>query len=400
MACEGSVNLIESLPDYDPEKAGSNSAARQGKCAHQAAENALLQENDAAVHIGSVFHDVPVDEDMAAHVQLYLDHVRTVMNIPGVLYWIEKKFSLAPLNPPAERPMFGTSDFSAYDPATRTLYVDDLKYGQGVTVEVKDNVQTRYYALGVLLTLDPVTQPVERVVMTIVQPRKDHPDGAIRSETISIDDLWLFSGELITSAYATMSPDAKLHAGDHCKFCPAKARCPELHKLSQEIAASEFDEPTPIVPPPALIPREQFAEMLSKLHILDDWSNSMKEHAYNELLAGREVPGFKLVERRAERKWEVAAVEDGGVLSALPKDKRDGAQEIRVKSPAQIEKLVGKKFFKENLARHTKKVSSGVKLVPEDHPSPPVLMGGAEFDLLPAGEPTDNEGTSTEKNEK
>lgn len=395
MACEGSVNLIESLPGYDPERSGSNSAAREGKAAHWVAERCLLIGAEATAFVGTIHDEIEITEEMAGHVQLYLTHVRAVTQIPGVSYWIEKKFSLAALKPPAERPMFGTSDFSAYDPATRTLYVDDLKYGQGVMVEIKDNEQTRYYALGVLLTLDPAKQPVEKVVMTIIQPRKDHPDGTIRSETITIDELWLFAGDLIAAAYATLSPDAKLHAGDHCKFCPAKARCPELHKLSQEIAATEFDEPTPIVPPPALIPPEQFADMLSKLHILDDWSASMKEHAYQELLAGRPVPGFKLVERRAERKWND--------VDAAEKTLGDKAAQLyddpKLMSPAQIEKIVGKKFFRENMAQHVVKKSSGLKIVPEDHPSPPVLMGGAEFDLLPAGEPTDNEGDK-ENNEK
>lgn len=399
MACEGSVNLIESLPEYDPTKSTDNIAARTGRCAHSVAEHALsFTKATAADFVGLTFDDVEVTEEMAGYVQLYLDHVRKVMSIPGVSYWIEKKFSLAALKPPAERPMFGTSDFSAYDPATRTLYVDDLKYGQGVMVEIKDNEQTRYYALGVLLTLDPDKQPVEKVVMTIVQPRKDHPDGLIRSETITIDELWLFAGDLISAAYATLSPDAPLHAGDHCKFCPAKARCPELHKLSQEIAATEFDEPVPIVPPPALIPPAQFADMLSKLHILDDWSAAMKEHAYQELLAGREVPGYKLVERRAERKWNDPDAALKIILENTERDELD-VLDAKLKSPAQVEKLVGKRFMKEQLASQIVKKSSGLKIVPEDHPSPPVLMGGAEFDLLPAGEPTDNEGDK-ENNEK
>src|SRR6476469_3869726 len=127
MACPGSINLIETLPDYDPEKSGSNIAAREGKCAHQVAERALQCDRcTAGDYIGQTYHDVEVTEEMAQHVQLYLDHVRKVQSIPGVLWWVEKKFSLAALNPPPSRPMFGTSDFSAYDPASRTLYVDDL----------------------------------------------------------------------------------------------------------------------------------------------------------------------------------------------------------------------------------------------------------------------------------
>jgi hypothetical protein len=394
MKCAGSVNLIESMPDHDSTKSAGNFAAREGNCAHLVASESLKYgPHDPSQHIDAIFYDVTVTEEMVENVRPYIDHALAIMRIPGIIYWIERKFTLAALQPP--RPMFGTSDFSAYDPATRTLYVSDLKYGQGVMVEIKQNEQTRYYALGVLLTLDPVTQPVERVVMHIVQPRKEHEDGVVRDEVISIDQLWLFAGELIEAARATTDPHAPLSAGDHCRFCPAKPVCPEIYKQSQEIAATEFDTmPAVLPPPPATLSREEFAGMLSKLHLLDDWSDAMWAHAEAEIRAGREVPGFKMVERRAERKWVDAAEATKIILDNTERDESH-IMESKLKSPAQIEKLVGKAFVRDQLSGHVVKKSSGLKLVPDTHPSPAVsLTPGSEFELLPATTSDDKAGNN------
>ena len=398
MACPGSINLIDLLPERDTEASGQNIAARQGKCAHLVAQRVLEAGPNAKPYardyVGQTFFDVEVTEEMAEHVQLYVDTVLKIASIPGVQYWIERKFSLASLNPPM--PMFGTADFSAYDPATRTLYVVDLKYGMGA-VEIKDNKQTRYYALGVWLSLPP-EDIVETVTMMIVQPRMDHPDGFVRPETIHAADLSQFAVELLDAARATQDPKAPLHSGDHCKFCPAKPICPELYRKTQEIAATEFDEmPVAVPPAPASLSPEQLSRVMKLLPILDDWSAAVKEHVERQLRAGEPIEGFKLVERRAERKW-IDEDEAAEVIEEIAGVGVDIYIE-QLKSPAQIEKLVGKKTFKEKIAQHVVKKSSGLKLVPEDHPSPPVLMGGTEFDALPAPD-SENEGKDKETKNK
>jgi len=424
MACPGSINLIEHLPDFDYQVGGGESyAAREGTVAHSIAAEAMNLGLTAAGYRAllpeKIIGGVEVTDDMLAHVQTYLDHTNKVRSIPGVIYWIERKFSLEILNPPV--PMFGTSDFSAYDPATKTLYVDDLKYGAGVAVEITGNVQTRYYALGVWLSLDGRQYPVERVVMTIVQPRKEHPEGFIRSEEISIDDLALFANELLEAARATLDPAAPLQPGGHCRFCPAKAVCPALYEQTQQIAASEFDvvtvvaepltpaeikntavgaplriRPAPVeeivLPPiPEALSHEQIAKILTKLPILDDWSAAVKAYAEKEAKAGRPIPGFKIVERRAERKW---TNENAAARAILEQTEGVPENEIyetpKLKSPAKIEKALGKRRFKA-LASFVTKKSAGTKLVPESDPRP-ALTAGSEFELLPEATSDNDEG--------
>jgi hypothetical protein len=205
-------------------------------------------------------------------------------------WWIEHKFSLADLNPPG--PMFGTADFVAYDAETHQLEVVDYKNGSGVVVEVKNNKQLRYYALGAALTTVK-GQPIKSVKITIVQPRAGHPDGVIRSEIVDYVELIGFSNELMDAARATLEPDAPLHAGSHCRFCPAAATCPEQRNQVQALAQVAFEAmPLDVPPSPDSLPPDVFADILHKLPILEDWAKAMRAHALRELEEGRQIEGL------------------------------------------------------------------------------------------------------------
>lgn len=330
---------------------------------------------------------------MVDHVRTFVDYCRSILRPqqnhqrPGG-EWIERRFNLAALNPPA--PMFGTADFVAYDAAEQTLHVVDLKYGQGVVVEVTGNPQLRYYALGAALSFEQeVPAPIIRTVkITIVQPRVSHVDGPIRSEEVDFLDLIGWTGELLEAARKTQEPDAPLVAGDHCRWCPARAQCPERREHALAVAQQEFSVIEPaqeFTPPvPALIPDDQFFGMLSKLHVLDDWSRAMWERAEQMLQRGEEVPGFKLVERRATRKW-VDPVSATEALKAAGNVDDEIFEPRDLKSPAQIEKLLGKKTFKNTMADNVIKKSSGLTMVSETDARPAVSRtDGSEFGILQA----------------
>lgn len=384
IACPGSIRLATGLPD------NVSRYAEEGTRAHALAELSLRDQIDPAYFLGAKLEDGEVTEDMVDAVRVYVDHCQRIRAMPGVEVWIERPFTLASLNPPAV--MFGTSDFVAYDRLHRKLYVVDLKFGAGVVVEVVDNPQLRYYGLGGLLSLPPDT-PVDMVVITVVQPRVGHPEGFVRSEEIDVIDLLGWSSDLMAAARRTQEPDAPLVAGSHCRFCKAKAVCPEIREHALAVAQQEFgviEAPAPFTPPaPERIPDDQFFEMLNKLHVLDDWSAAMWDRAQAMLNEGKEVPGFKLVERRATRKW----IDEGEVAKTL-RVTGNLDEEIfeprKLKSPAQIEKIVGKKEFKNTMAGSVIKKSSGLTMVSDTDARPAVSRtDGSEFGILPASTTSD-----------
>jgi hypothetical protein len=372
MNCPGSVAATAELPNID------SPHAQLGTAAHALGELALRRNVDPEMWLGLTVEGAEVDEDMVEAVRVYTEYCRALMAKPGVQYWIEQRFSLAELQPPA--PMFGTSDFIAYDPATQTLHVVDYKHGQGVKVEVEDNPQLMYYGLGALLSVAKELV-VDTVELTIVQPRAPHARGVVRSVNIDYLVIIEFAAELIAMARRTMDPKAPRVAGDHCRFCPASGTCPALQAHATAVAQVEFDAlPLDVPPEPSALPVQVLSEVLEKLPILEEWIKAVKAHAYRELERGNEVPGYKLVAKRATRRWadEEQAKQwldaQGLTLAEIVKGE--------LKSVAQIEKLVGKGLLPDELVD---KKSSGWNMARTDDPRAAITPhAGDDFAALPS----------------
>lgn len=375
MACPGSVRLSAGLPNT------SSPFALEGTAAHALAEMALRTGLSPATWVGAALEGVKITDEMADAVAVYTDYCERLKR-DSTTYWIEARFSLGVFNPPA--PMFGTADFVAYDAATCTLHVCDLKYGRGVVVEAAGNKQLSYYALGAAVMLG-AGRDIDVVCATIVQPRAAHPDGVIRSDLIRYMDLLNFAAELFVAARATLQADAPLVPGAHCRFCPASGICPAQMQEAQEIARCDFDAlPANVPPPPETLPDAVFADMLAKLPLLEDWALAMRAHALSRLNRGEAVPGWKLVAKRPTRKW-ADTQHVRGFMAASGFARCEYLTET-VKSPAQIEQLYGRNKLPSELV--VLKESSGTVMVPEHDARPAVPLPAADdfTALLPAPE--------------
>jgi hypothetical protein len=325
--------------------------------------------------LGTSIQNFEVTEEMADAVSVYVDYCRAISNHTGYVA-VEEKFNLGSLNPPA--PMYGTGDYVSFKFMSGVLEIVDLKFGRGVVVEVQDNPQLAYYALGAVLAMEQKypKHVIRTVRMTIVQPRIEHTDGLVRTAVMNRIELLDFTAELMEAARATVEPDAPRQCGSWCRWCRASAICPEKMAESLAVAQMEFDAPMSPPDPTTLSP-EELEWILERIPDLEDWARSVRQHATEVLEHGGEVPGFKLVAKRAYRRWsstgELMEWAEGIGLGF------DDLHENKLKSPAQLEKLVGKKKIPEELV---KKESSGVTLVPE-HDKRPAVTGGTEFPLLP-----------------
>lgn len=364
MACPGSLKAEERFPDE------SSPFAELGTAAHELGEHCLENNiEDVALCIGGSFNDHIVDDNMATAVQTYVNFVRaTEAEEAPALLRLEQRFSLEDLDPPM--PMFGTSDCTIYGKETGNLWIIDYKHGQGVAVDVEDNAQLKYYALGAVLKIGNKA-PINQVHTAIVQPRASHRDGSIRTYSYTKDEILDFGTDLIDAAHAALAPDAPLIAGDHCKFCKAAGVCSALRGNALAVAQDEFgviksvDDLTP----------EEIGAYMDKLPLVEEWIKSLRRHAHTMLEAGTSVPGFKLVEKRPTRRWKN---EDELLEWAASQNLED--EEIfdkKIKSPAQIEKVVGKKNVPSDLIMS---VSTGLSMVPDTDRRPPAaLLASDEF---------------------
>lgn len=364
MACPGSLKAEERFPDT------SSPFAELGTAAHELGEFCLEKGiDDVARCIGTEFNYHTVDDDMAAAVQTYVSYVRAVEEEEApALVRLEQRFSLEALDPPM--PMFGTSDCTIYGKETGNLWIIDYKHGQGVAVDVEDNAQLKYYALGAVLKIGNKA-PINQVHTAIVQPRAMHRDGSIRVYSYTKDEILDFGTDLIDAAHAALKPDAPLNPGDHCQFCKASGVCPALRRGALAVAQDEFGA----VRVAEDITPEEVAAYMDKIPLVEEWIKSIRRHAHNLLETGETVPGFKLVEKRPTRRWKNE--EELLEWAASQNLEDEEIFEKKIKSPAQIEKVVGKKNVPAHLVMS---VSTGLSMVRDTDARPSAaLLAGDEF---------------------
>jgi hypothetical protein len=355
--------------------------AAEGTAAHGLASTCLEQGKDASWFFGHVFGPngwvsadaaeadgeslFEVTEEMADAVQSYLDLCRQFMSPPWE-YEIEQRLDLTAVH----KDVFGTGDFLAYNPVTKNLVVVDYKHGKGHAVTVEQNKQLLTYGLGA--TLRHHNRGIDAIDLYIVQPRCPHPEGPERHARYDAVDLLEFQIALADAATATEAADAPLVAGDHCKFCPAAGVCPEFRRKATALAEEEFS-----VSEVSGLSGEKLAEILRQAGLLKDWIKRVEAYAQQEAQHGRLPTGFKLVAKRATRKWRNPEDARAYLSTVLDLEDEQIFAEPKMKSPAQIESLIGKKRAKTELDGLWEAVSSGANLVPEDD-ARPALKSTAE----------------------
>lgn len=381
LVCHASPRLEEAAGE---QPAGPH--AIEGTTAHYIGERVLTLRGPSALDSfrGQTIGGVEVTDEMLEAVKVYVDWAENIRaGAKDAKILLEQNVTLAALNPPEE--MRGSADFVAVIKSLRLLIVGDYKHGKGHVVEVKGNKQTRYYALATLLTLPPEdVVGIEKVQMTIVQPRAYHPDGPIRSEVIGIEELLDFAADILAAAEAIQKLDAKAVPGDHCLFCAAAGNCRAKAEAAVLIAQEEFTVMPAPVTDLALVDAAELAGMLKaiepKLEAVEAWVKAARKALHTRLESGEEVPGYKLVAKRATRVWsDLEATKAWALLDAGLAEK-DIYTTPELISPAQMEKLVGKKNLP---AKLTVSVSSGYALASEDSNKPAARLSAAdEFSIV------------------
>lgn len=339
--CPGSVRLSENMPNT------SSKYAYEGTRAHELAA-ALLTDPKSV-------DGTDYEPEMWDAVTVYVNAIRA---LKPTWMRVEERFDLSSLHPG----LFGTADCVMYFEEEKLLSVWDYKHGQGIAVEVEKNEQLLYYALGALMK---TKVPCSHVEMVICQPRCFHPDGPIRKWKIDVIDLLDFAADLVEAAKRTENPNAELVSGDHCRFCPAAPICPTLHATAMESARSDFT-------PALAYDPSKLADALSKVSSIEAWVKAVKEFAQSEAQRGVDIPGFKLVPKRASRKWKF---DEGDVESALLLEyglSYTEVMNVSMKTPAQIEKLLSKEQ-KKQFEDLVIKESSGSTLAPISDKRPNAL---------------------------
>ena len=224
--CAGSVRECEGKESLKSE------AADRGTDVHGLCERFLKSELPP-----NEFH--ALDNETKESITLYYNTVTEVYEAhPDAKMGIEHQFSLEEVHPGC----FGTCDAWVWRPDTRILYIFDYKNGVS-PVEIKNNAQFLYYALGALVTLK---FPALFIEMVVVQPRAKHKLGPVRRWRIPAMEILDFEDRLVKAALATEKKDAPLVPGRYCFFCPATFSCP-AHLAQRQADAKNVFSDLPVV---------------------------------------------------------------------------------------------------------------------------------------------------------
>lgn len=365
MKCPGSVRLCENTARRSSEYADEGTAAHAlaELCLKDAFKNpGLFLEVMADSHLGEIVEGRPVTADMIEAVNVYLTEIYSDTQ-PGDEQEFEVRFSLNALH----TGLFGTADRVRFRPSTQTLRITDYKHGAGVPVEVEANPQLMYYAIGGAMQLKDAG--VRTIEIQIVQPRCPHSDGPIRTWSMDVVDLIEFAADLKDAAMRTEAENAPLVPGSHCRWCAAAGFCPAIKTQAIETAAREFDVGLEYDP-------GELSEALERVPMIKQWLKSVESFAYSEAAAGRIPPGYKIVEKRATRKWrdDIQATKDLISMNIEPDKFQEPA---KLKSPAALEKAIGKKLMKD-MEEHVVSESSGTALAPLKDRRPAVAKASVQ----------------------
>ena len=313
--------------------------------------------------MGQKIGQTKMTEDIIQDLQLYITTIRhewtlAIRKIAPLN--VEKQFNLDWFMPGYE--LFGTNDASFGIPFDQ-LNIYDLKFGY-MYVEVEENDQCLYYALGALGSCD-----YEKVKITIIQPRLPHPKGMVRSWLISCDDVMHWAEYVLKPAVLeTEKSNARIEPGEHCFFCKAKQHgvCPEFNEFIVEDAKNDFEIVSADHRPKIEdLSNEQLIEIMQKLTLAVSFQKDCLRIAYERAMSGQKLPGYKLVNSISHRSW----VSEKMVIERLKNANFDirNFSKMTLFSPNQIQNALKDQQidFDDLLDDLVLKPDKGLDLVPE-----------------------------------
>ena len=353
MACTPSALLEENYPDRQTEY------SKEGTRAHEIAEECLRRYLEGKRRPSYKGDDLRIFEE----VEPYIESVKGSYEVaklhhPDAVLFLETRLDFSQY----VHEGFGTGD--AIIIAGDSLEVIDLKFGKGVPVDAGENPQLRLYGVGALLAFEDLYD-FSYIQMRIIQPRLH------RSSVEVLEPRELLSwakNECAPKAQLAIKGEGELISGDHCRFCKHSANCQKLMQETVEVMTANTE---------ALTEMNQMTQVLNQADTIRKFLDAVEAKAMEMLLKGEEVPGYKLVEGKSNRKYtsEEAVVEKlkaEGYAEGLIYEKK-------VYGITAMQKNLGKKLFDELLGNCVYKPQGKPTLVPDSDPRPPYSSATDDF---------------------
>ena len=223
--CPPSARLQELFPDETSEY------AERGTYVHELCEYKLKRTHKKRVKRpqSEEYDDEAAESSSDLYVEIITEAEEAMKRDRGeVVMLIEEKLDFSEWVPDG----FGSGDCLLCSP--NELHVFDYKNGY-VFVDADHNSQMMLYALGAFAAYDFIFN-FQTISMTIVQPNAEN----ISTYTVSRDELLAWGEWLKPIAKMAFEGKGELKAGDHCRWCKAKPRCPARQAEAMALVNEEF----------------------------------------------------------------------------------------------------------------------------------------------------------------
>lgn len=355
IACPGWVKASENLP-----KRPAGPAAVEGSMYHEVMELCQEQGKEPKNFLGHVYEEDGVEREFTEDDLPLAEIAWKATNDILDKYEIDEMV-IEPFVQHTPGLIGGSIDLLGLSEDHKTLMVLDYKFGKK-KVPVENSPNLALYTISA--QKDPETagmfKGVEKVVFVIIQPQVK---GVTFTWETDLKPFKPFEKEFIA---ATKSTD--VNPGSHCQWCPAMAYC-EAKRLN--VMATN------------LLGARDLGELQAGADALleiEDWIKSMRQEIYCQLVRGVPIKGWKIINKRATRKW----VDEKKLETFLKKEKKLKATDTHVTkllSPAQMEKVLKKKKVELDLSNHIKSESSGTTLADESNPAEAVIVSDVQGHL-------------------
>ena len=386
LACTAAPRFEEQFPN------GTSDYAEEGSLAHSICElyarkhftvmtnrkfNSELKKLQAKPHYS---------DEMLKTAEKYVDYLREkAMSYPTTPYvTFEVKVDFSDYVPEG----FGTCDCVMI--GGDTLHITDYKHGKGVEVSAEENPQMRLYALGALKMFAPVFgDSIKKVSMGICQPRITDDES---EDGMTVEELREWGEGIKPRAKEAYDGPGTFCPGEHCRFCKGKAQCraradqntafedfkdfaiegkaaPELQALSPETRA--------VIGLPPMLSDAEIGDLLVRAEGLVQWYKDLCEYATQNILNGKEIPGWKVVAGKSNRAFKdveaaFSKVIEAGYDEAL-------LYERKPITLTGVESLLGKAKFETLLKDCVHKPLGKPTLVPLSDKREPYSTAAADF---------------------
>jgi hypothetical protein len=330
-----------------PDTAGA--AADLGTDKHELLTECLLFKTDAILYLGRVMNKGhEVHAEFAGDVQNVVDNVRArIQNYENLGYRVEMDLEQdVPIDHiTGEKGATGRADvvLRVYTKLGDFVEVIDAKFGYS-EVTAEENPQLKLYGAGVVEKY-ALTDDFVHVTLIIEQPARSKE--SIEAPSIQTADVLSWAGDVAKPAaekallVRAMVGERALKMEDFkvtekgCQWCKAAAVCPARVAHVEDAMQAGFADAELVEKQVEFTSMERLGEIFSSLETIEDWIKAVRARIEFELLAGKSIPGLKLVAgKKGNRQW--ASDEEAEAMLKKFRVKQDQMYSFKLLGPKPI----------------------------------------------------------------